>query len=209
MDVSARRVEAVTLAVCRYLHRTIQSGSHDSVDDARATMELALLKIKYGPEFGTPQGKSQQGMQLTSVLERKNLRSCFVDRPGTVQRYVKGNSSGISVNSDIQAVSSSPPGCLPLLIPIAPPDTAMCLHWRLCTDALRAAGQAHGQGGTRAAGGRRCAVHRDLHTSAGLSRYVFRSLELNQRRIPQGCGSATTEAKWPEKVQPTRYQSPT
>lgn len=67
-------------------------------------MELALLKVKHGPEFGTPQGRLQQGMQLTTMLAQHNLRSCFIDRPSTVQRYVKGNSSGITVTSDIQAV---------------------------------------------------------------------------------------------------------
>lgn len=30
----------------RFLKRTIQTGSHDSIDDARAAMDLALLKIR-------------------------------------------------------------------------------------------------------------------------------------------------------------------
>lgn len=36
----------------RYLNRTIQDGSHDSVEDARAAMELALAKLQNGPKFG-------------------------------------------------------------------------------------------------------------------------------------------------------------
>lgn len=31
----------------KYLKRQIQNGSHDSIDDARAAMELALLKFRY------------------------------------------------------------------------------------------------------------------------------------------------------------------
>ena len=33
----------------KFLHRQIQAGSHDSIDDARAAMELTLLKIKCAP----------------------------------------------------------------------------------------------------------------------------------------------------------------
>eukprot|EP00892_Ulva_mutabilis_P007171 jgi/Ulvmu1/4826/UM020_0111.1 len=88
----------------KFLKRTIQSGSHDSIDDARAAMELAQLKIRNGPDYGTPQGRAQQGEPLTAVLSRHKCRSCFVDRQHIVHRYVKGDSSGISVESDIQAV---------------------------------------------------------------------------------------------------------
>jgi hypothetical protein len=36
------------LAVLQFLKRTIQDGAHDSTQDARAAMDLALLKIKKG-----------------------------------------------------------------------------------------------------------------------------------------------------------------
>ena len=37
----------------RFLKRPIQQGSHDSIDDAKAAMDLALLKISHGPSYGT------------------------------------------------------------------------------------------------------------------------------------------------------------
>lgn len=40
----------------KHLKRRIQEGTHDSVADARATMELALLKFVHGPGFGEPSG---------------------------------------------------------------------------------------------------------------------------------------------------------
>ncbi|KAG6607692.1 Small RNA degrading nuclease 5, partial [Cucurbita argyrosperma subsp. sororia] len=47
---------ALRILTKKFLSREIQqSGNgHDSIEDARATMELALLKIKHGPEFGSP-----------------------------------------------------------------------------------------------------------------------------------------------------------
>lgn len=97
----------------RFLKRTIQSGSHDSIDDARAAMELAQLKIRNGPEYGTVQGRAQQGEPLTLMLSRHKCRSCFVDRQSIVHRYVKGDSSGINVDTDIQAVSFPHCACFP------------------------------------------------------------------------------------------------
>ncbi len=39
---------ALRMLTQRHLKRSIQDGSHDSVADARAAMDLALLKIKHG-----------------------------------------------------------------------------------------------------------------------------------------------------------------
>lgn len=43
-----------SLAMNRYLHRTIQEGNagHSSAEDAVAALELAQLKISKGPNFG-------------------------------------------------------------------------------------------------------------------------------------------------------------
>ena len=46
---------ALRILAQRYLRRRIQAGSHDSVDDALAALDLVLLKIKHGPAFGMPQ----------------------------------------------------------------------------------------------------------------------------------------------------------
>lgn len=44
---------ALKVLAQRYLKRTIQDGEHDSAIDAKAAMDLALLKIKHGRCFGS------------------------------------------------------------------------------------------------------------------------------------------------------------
>ncbi|KAF3951724.1 hypothetical protein CMV_022652 [Castanea mollissima] len=70
----------------KFLSQEIQqSGNgHDSIEDAKATMELALLKIRYGPEFGSPPSYMRE--KLLTILkalakarkEVKNERVQFV-----------------------------------------------------------------------------------------------------------------------------------
>ncbi|KAF5725288.1 small RNA degrading nuclease 5 isoform X2 [Tripterygium wilfordii] len=47
---------ALRVLAKKFLSKEIQqSGSgHDSIEDAKAAMDLALLKIKHGPDFGSP-----------------------------------------------------------------------------------------------------------------------------------------------------------
>ena len=53
----------------RFLHRKIQQGGdagHDSCEDARAALDLALLKVRKGPAFGEPQ---PSGVSLFETLQ--------------------------------------------------------------------------------------------------------------------------------------------
>lgn len=89
----------------RYLHRAIQGGSHDSVEDARAALELVQLKLKYGPDFGTPKSRGhRQGIPLPMAVAEKGHRTCFVDRINMLKKFVADNCSGVSVDSDEAAV---------------------------------------------------------------------------------------------------------
>ncbi|KAK3139491.1 hypothetical protein QOZ80_5AG0384110 [Eleusine coracana subsp. coracana] len=59
---------ALRVLAKKFLKREIQNtgSGHDSVEDARAALELALLKIKHGPDFGSQPSTSRRN--LTSLL---------------------------------------------------------------------------------------------------------------------------------------------
>ena len=61
----------------KHLARRIQEGTHDSVADARATMELALLKFTNGPGFGEPAGA---GGSLFEACAAAGVRCAAFDR---------------------------------------------------------------------------------------------------------------------------------
>lgn len=61
----------------KHLKRRIQEGTHDSVADARATMELALLKFVHGPGFGEPEGA---GGSLFQACARAGARCDAIDK---------------------------------------------------------------------------------------------------------------------------------
>lgn len=90
---------------CSILRRTIQQGSHDSIDDARATMELVLLKIKNGPLWD--KGGRNEGAPLPAALAQRGHRCCLVDCATVVRKYMAGDSSGIVAESDDEAVRAA------------------------------------------------------------------------------------------------------
>ena len=65
---------ALRVLASKFLKRTIQVGSHDSEVDARTTMDLAQLKIKHGPAYGTKQeaGLDSNCERLMEVLENSS-----------------------------------------------------------------------------------------------------------------------------------------
>lgn len=88
----------------RLLGRKIQEGSHDSADDARATMELARLKFARGPAFGEAR---PEGVALPEVASSAGLRAALVDRPHSLQRIATGAASAIACASDADAAAKA------------------------------------------------------------------------------------------------------
>ena len=59
---------------CRYLKKNIQAvrdmqGSHDSVEDAAAALELVYTKLQNGPDFGNCGGREEEN--FISILEKE------------------------------------------------------------------------------------------------------------------------------------------
>ncbi|KAK4273945.1 hypothetical protein QN277_017244 [Acacia crassicarpa] len=96
---------ALRILAKKFLSREIQqSGNgHDSIEDARAAMELALLKIRQGPDFGSP--PSFMRKKLSSILSESGKTSSLVDNISVVKRYASESSNAIPVASDDEALA--------------------------------------------------------------------------------------------------------
>ncbi|XP_065880291.1 small RNA degrading nuclease 5 [Euphorbia lathyris] len=91
----------------KFLSREIQqSGAgHDSIEDARAAMELALLKIKNGPDFGSPPSMIRR--KLLTILNESGKTSSVIDDVSIVKRYSCESSHAFPVSSDAEALSKA------------------------------------------------------------------------------------------------------
>ncbi|GMI89540.1 hypothetical protein like AT5G25800 [Hibiscus trionum] len=95
---------ALRVLAKRFLSREIQqSGTgHDSIEDAKTAMDLALLKIRNGPDFGTP--PSFMRRKLLTLLGECGKTSSFIDDISIVKRYASESSHAIPVCSDDEAL---------------------------------------------------------------------------------------------------------
>ncbi|CAN8265183.1 unnamed protein product [Cochlearia groenlandica] len=91
----------------KFLAREIQmsESGHDSVEDAKAAMDLALLKIKYGPDFGSPPEMIRT--KLLNVLNESGKATSIIDSINIVKRYASDSSNSIPVSSDDEALSKA------------------------------------------------------------------------------------------------------
>ncbi|XP_051139896.1 small RNA degrading nuclease 5 [Andrographis paniculata] len=98
---------ALRVLTRKFLSREIQDSGkgHDSVEDARATMELALLKIKNGPSFGMPSSLIRK--KLLTVLSESGKTSSLIDHVAVVKRYASEASNSIPVSSDDEALTKA------------------------------------------------------------------------------------------------------
>ncbi|KAF1879629.1 hypothetical protein Lal_00033287 [Lupinus albus] len=116
---------ALRILTKRFLSREIQQSEngHDSIEDAKATMELALLKIRngnilssdmlfffgftleIGPDFGSL--PSFMRKKLLSILSESGKTSSLIDNISVVKRYASESSHSIPVTSDDDALAKT------------------------------------------------------------------------------------------------------
>ncbi|KAL1224308.1 Small RNA degrading nuclease 5 [Cardamine amara subsp. amara] len=91
----------------KFLAREIQlsESGHDSAEDAKAAMDLALLKIKHGPDFGSPPEMVRK--RLLTVLNESGKTTSIIDNINIVKRYASDSSNSIPVSSDDEALSKA------------------------------------------------------------------------------------------------------
>ncbi|KAF0888137.1 hypothetical protein E2562_010838 [Oryza meyeriana var. granulata] len=96
---------ALRVLAKKFLNREIQNtgSGHDSVEDAKAALELALLKIKYGPDFGSPPSTSRR--KLASILHESGKKCSLIDDASILERYSDASCNSIAVFSDDDALS--------------------------------------------------------------------------------------------------------
>eukprot|EP00118_Oscarella_pearsei_P011500 m.77694 g.77694 ORF g.77694 m.77694 type:complete len:601 (+) comp36059_c0_seq1:249-2051(+) len=98
----------------RYLSRThlrlnIQTGSggHSSIEDAQASMELVLLKLQRGPEFGLPV-KEKTSHSFFSTLATSGKHVTFVDSPSLCKRFCSADTvNSVPCTDDDEALKKS------------------------------------------------------------------------------------------------------
>ncbi|URD93967.1 EXOIII [Musa troglodytarum] len=96
---------ALRVLSSRFLSRQIQASGngHDSIEDARAAMELALLKIRHGPDFGLPPKFTRS--KLVAALHQSGRSCSLIDDISILKRYSDESCNSIPVFSDSEALS--------------------------------------------------------------------------------------------------------
>ncbi|KAK7377377.1 hypothetical protein VNO80_02801 [Phaseolus coccineus] len=99
--------KALRFLTKKFLAREIQQSEngHDSIEDARATLELALLKIRNGPDFGSPPSFTKK--KFLSILSESGKTSSLIDDISIVKRYASESSNAIPVISDDEALAKT------------------------------------------------------------------------------------------------------
>ena len=80
------------------------AGSHDSVADAAATMELALLKFRNGPAFGETR---PDGPPVVGSISAAGKRASLVDRSRALVRLTTGSANAVEAAGDADGAAKA------------------------------------------------------------------------------------------------------
>jgi RNA exonuclease 1 len=91
---------ALRALTSRFLRRRIQENKngHDSIEDARAAMDLTLLKIKNGPAFGRRMKPYCEN--LIQVLSNHERSCTLIGNRTMLHHYAVGSCNAVLANSD-------------------------------------------------------------------------------------------------------------
>ncbi|RMZ52926.1 hypothetical protein APUTEX25_001045, partial [Auxenochlorella protothecoides] len=160
---------ALRVLASRFLKRTIQKDCHDPVEDARAALDLALLKFSRGPDFGLPASPDARRARLADALHAAGRTCTFVDVGASLRQFMGAAGAGVDASDDGEAArrlarEAGKPGVPHFLF-----GQLRGLHASQVAAARRAAGDARGGD---------CA----------------RALRLRLRRVGEGCVGGAPEA---------------
>ncbi|CAK9198553.1 unnamed protein product [Sphagnum troendelagicum] len=98
---------ALRTLTARFLRRRIQENKngHDSIEDARAAMDLTLLKIKNGPAFGKRMKPHTEN--LIQVLTDHERRCTLIDSRTVLHHYAVGSCNAVITNSDRESLTKA------------------------------------------------------------------------------------------------------
>jgi RNA exonuclease 1 len=98
---------ALRTLTARFLRRRIQENKngHDSIEDARAAMDLTLLKIKNGPAFGKRMKPHTEN--LIQVLTDHERRCTLIDSRTVLHHYAVGSCNAVITNSDRESLAKA------------------------------------------------------------------------------------------------------
>lgn len=89
-----------------YLKREIQTGNgHDSHEDARAALDLALLKIKNGPNFGL--SNSYENVKLADIIHQHEKHTTFIDDIDMITKFSSLSTNDIPCVNDDEVVQKA------------------------------------------------------------------------------------------------------
>ncbi|KAK5583545.1 hypothetical protein RB653_005142 [Dictyostelium firmibasis] len=93
----------------KYLNRIIQSNKngklgHDSIEDARAVMELVQLKIQKGKSFGT---KLESMENIFDKINKHDKKSSYIDRLDDIKTFTSPVVSCFNCENDLEVIEKT------------------------------------------------------------------------------------------------------
>ncbi len=92
----------------RYLSKHIQAERHDSIEDAKTAMELARLKLFFGPQFGESE---TEGVSVCKILTGHRKACTLLDRQDVLRRHAVGSANAILCRSDEEVATKCAREC--------------------------------------------------------------------------------------------------